>query len=238
MTPSTILKLIVLLGATLLGPARAQTIGQAPQGAPGVPVSHSIEQADATLAQVARDRAAVQQRYAQDEQVCYGKFFVNHCLDQAREKRRAALAELRAVEVEANHFKRKDAVERRDAELAERARKDEQEQAARAAQPPRPARAPADETPAPAPKGGPTLEQRQAAHDAQEQRREAEQAAGASRRAANVAAFERKQQESAARQAAIAKKRQEAGARRAAREEAERKKAAAAAAAAASALKQ
>jgi colicin import membrane protein len=238
MTPSTILKLVLLLGAALLGPARAQTIGQAPQGAPRVPATHSVEQADATLAQVARERAAVHQRYAQDEQVCYGKFFVNRCLDQAREKRRVALAELRAVEVEASHFKRQDAVSRRDADLAERARKDEQEQAARAAQPPRAAKAPVEEMPPPAPKGGPTLEQRQAEHDAREQRRQAEATAAAGKRAANVAAFERKQQESEARKVAIARKKQDAGARRAAREEAERKKAAAAAAAAASALKQ
>lgn len=242
MTPSTNLKLALLmpvLGLALLAPARAQTIGQAPQGAPRVPVTHSVEQADATLAQVARDRAAVHARYAQDEQVCYGKFFVNRCLDQAREKRRAALAELRAVEVEASHFKRQDSVDKRDAELAERARKDAEEQAARAAQP-RPAKTPAaaDDKPVAAPKAGPTLAERQAEHDAREQRRQAEEAAGAAKRAANVAAYQRKQQESAERKAAIAKKKQEAGAKRAAREEAERKKAEAAAAAAASALKQ
>lgn len=235
MTPTTSLKLallVPLLGMALLAPARAQPIGQAPQGAPRVPVTHSVEQADATLAQVARERVAVHARYAQDEQVCYGKFFVNRCLDQARERRRVALADLRAAEVEASHFKRQDSVNKRDAELAERARKDEEEQAARAAQP-RPAKTPvpADGVPQSAPKAGPSLAERQAGHDAREQRHAAEQAAGAAQRAANVAAYERKQRESAERKAVIARKKQEAGARRAAREEAERKKAEAAASA-------
>lgn len=240
MTPTTFLKLALLLpllGATLSAPALAQNIGQAPLGEPRVPASHSVEQADATLEQVARERAAVHARYAQEEQVCYDKFFVNRCLDQARERRRVALSDLRAVEVEASHFKRQDSVNKRDAELAERSRKDEEDQAARAAQP-RPAKTPAPADVAPsAPKAGPSLAERQAEHDAREQRHEAGEAAGAARRAANAAAYARKQQESVERKAAIARKKQEAGAKRAAREEAERKKAAAAAAAAASALK-
>eukprot|EP01034_Spumella_vulgaris_P003122 gene3122-4024_t len=92
-------------------PAQAQKIGQAPVGEPAVPQSHSVEQADARLAEVERSRAAVQAEYAAAEQVCNAKFFVNYCLDAVKEKRRVALAGLRAIEVEANQYKRKVAVD-------------------------------------------------------------------------------------------------------------------------------
>lgn len=229
--------LLLMLGVALLAPAQARQIGQDAQGAAGVPATHSVEQADATLARVAQDRAAVQQRYAASEQLCYAKFFVNNCLDKAREERRAALAELHAVEVEANHFKRLNAVERRDQELAERARKDAEEQALRAAQPPKPTKAAALDAPPRAAAGAPSLAERQAAHDARTRRQQAEQAAGAGQRAANVAAYEKKQRDAAQRQAAIARKKEQTASKRAAREEAERKKAEAVRAAA-SALKQ
>eukprot|EP01032_Pedospumella_encystans_P036959 gene36959-41839_t len=75
-------------------PAQAQKIGQAPVGEPAVPQSHSVEQADARLAEVERSRAAVQAEYAAAEQVCNAKFFVNYCLDAVKEKRRVALCKL------------------------------------------------------------------------------------------------------------------------------------------------
>jgi colicin import membrane protein len=224
----------LLAGALVLvaqhAPALAQNIGQDPVGAPRVPQSHSVEQADATLAQVARDRAKVNEEFAASERVCYTKFFVNSCLDDAKEKRRAALSQLRAVEVEASHYKRQDSVDRRDAELAERVRKDAQEQALRAQQEPKAAKV-ADDTPRAAP-GGPSVAERQAQYDAKVQRRQAEDAASAGKRAANVAAFEKKRADSLKRQAAIGKKKQEAEQKRAAKAEAEKKKAAAAAASA------
>jgi hypothetical protein len=211
--------------AALAAPAQAQTIGQDPVGAPRVPQSHSVEQANATLEQVARDRAAVNDEFAASERVCYSKFFVNRCLDAAKEKRRAALANLRAVEVEAQHFKRADSVAKRDADLAERARKDADEQAARAAEPPKPPKV-ADETPRPAPRGGKVVD-REAEHAARLKRMEAQDAADAGKRAANVAAFEKKKADSERRQAEVAKKKAESDAKRAAKEEAEKKKAAA-----------
>ncbi len=223
----------LLAAAFAAAPALAQNIGQDPVGAPRVPQSHSVEQANATLAQVARDRAKVNEEFAASERVCYTKFFVNSCLDEAKEKRRAALSQLRAVEVEASHYKRQDSVDRRDAELAERVRKDAEEQALRAQQEPKAAKV-VDDTPRAAP-GGPSLAERQAQYDAKVQRQQAEDAANAGKRAANVAAFEKKQADSLKRQAAIEKKKQEAEQKRAAKAEAEKKKAAAAAAASASA---
>lgn len=220
----------LLATALLAAPALAQNIGQDPLGAPRVPRSHSVEQADATLAQVEKDRARVNGEFAASEQVCYTKFFVNSCLDEAKEKRRAALSQLRAVEVEARHYKRQDSVDKRDAELAERVRKDAQEQAQRAQQEPKAAKV-VDDTPRAAP-GGPSVAERQAEHDAKVQRQQAAASAGAGQRAANVAAFEKKQADALKRQANVAKKKEEAERKRAAKAEAEQKKAAAAAASA------
>lgn len=195
----------LLAGLLLAGaPALAAELGQDPIGASPVPVSHSVEQADATLAEVERDRAAVHARFAAAEQVCYTRFFVNRCLDQAKEERRAALASLRTVEVEASHFKREHAVALRDAELAERLRKDQEEQARRA-ELPRKAPVALDDAVRPPP-AGPTPEQRQAEHDARVRRQQAEEAAGAGQRAANVAAFEQKRRDAAQRQADVAAK--------------------------------
>jgi colicin import membrane protein len=217
--------------AALAAPVQAQDIGQAPLGAPRVPQSHSVEQANATLEQVARDRAAVNDEFAASERVCNTKFFVNNCLDKAKEKRRAALASLRAIEVEAQHFKRADSVAKRDADLAERVRKDNEEQALRAAKPPK---APKEEHEAPHAPTGPTVAEREAEHDAKEKRQGAQEAAGAGKRAANVAAFEEKQAESLRRQAIVAKKKEENAAKQAAKQASDKKKADAAAAAAAS----
>lgn len=185
----------------------------------------SVEQADAALAKVARDRDAVQAEFAASERACYTKFFVNNCLDKAKEKRRVALAEIRAREVDAEHFKRVDSVARRDADLADRTRKDAEEAATRAAQPPKEVHA---EPKAPT---GPRVAEREAQHEAKLKRQAQQDAANAAKRADNVAAFERKQQEAQRRQEIVARKKaeNEEKARRAAeREAAAAKKAAAA----------
>ncbi|SFV06991.1 hypothetical protein [Pseudoduganella namucuonensis] len=209
--------------ATLAGMAQAQNMGQAPLLEPVVPRTHSVEQADAKLKEVEQARAAVGAEYAASEEVCNTRFFVNHCLDQAKEKRRAALSGLRAIEVEASRFKRQHAVEQRDRELADRLKKDEEELARRAAAP-QPARA--EREPAkPAAKPGPTLDQRQAAYEAKVKRQQEKDAAEAGLRAQNVAEFEKKKADSERRQAQVAEK-------KLAREEKARKRAAEAEAAA------
>ena len=218
--------------AALAAPAQAQTAEPAAVPQP----THSVEQANATLQQVAKDRAAVHEEFAASERVCYDKFFVNYCLDKAKEKRRAALAKLRATEVEAEHFKRADSVEKRDADLAVRARKDAEEEAQRAAMPPKEAKV-VDDTPRPAPNAGKPVVDREAEHAAKVQRQAAQDAADAGNRAANVAAFEKKQAESEKRKAQVAKKKADSDAKRAAHEASEKKKADAEAAAAAAAAK-
>lgn len=199
---------IALLGALTIS-AQAQNIT-------------SVEQANAALDKVAKDRAAVHEEFAASERECSTKFFVNNCLDKAKEKRRVALATVRAAEVEAQHFKRADSVARRDADLAERARKDAEEAALRAAQPPKP---PHEEKPEPPAPTGPRVADREAVHDAKVKRQEQKDAAEASKRAANVEAFEKKKAESERRQAEVARKVAENEAKAARRAEAEKKKA-------------
>ncbi|MRW89163.1 hypothetical protein GJ699_04125 [Duganella sp. FT80W] len=185
----------------------------------------SVDEANVALAKVAKDREATHAEFATSERECYTKFFVNNCLDKAKEKRRVALAEIRAREVDAEHFKRVDSVAKRDADLAERARKDAEEAALRAAQPPKP---PKEEHADPKPASGPRVAEREAQHEDKVKRQEREDAANATKRAANVEAFERKKVESERRQAEVKRKMAENAekAKQAAeRDEAERKKA-------------
>jgi colicin import membrane protein len=229
---------ILAAGAALAAPAVAQTTaqnaGQEAAAAPSVPPTQSVEQADAKLAQVAKDRAAVNDEYAESERVCYGKFFVNNCLDKAKEKRRVALASIRAVEVEAEHFKRAASVQKRDADLAERARKDAEDQAARSAQPPKEPKV-VDDKPHSTPASGPSVAEREAEHAAKEKRQQAQDAAEAGKRAANAAAFERKKEDSVRRQADVERKKQENANKQAAKAASDKKRAEADAAAAAAA---
>ncbi|MYM82368.1 hypothetical protein GTP44_10435 [Duganella sp. FT50W] len=166
----------------------------------------SVEQADAALVKVAQDREAVNAAFAESERVCNNKFFVNNCLDKAKEKRRVALAAIRAREVDAEHFKRVASVAKRDADLAERARKEQEDAATRAAQAPR---APKEEHAAPKPPTGPRVADREAEFAAKQSRQAQQDAAGAAQRAANVEAFARKQEESRRRQEIVARKKAE-----------------------------
>ncbi len=172
----------------------------------------TVEQADASLAQVKQERAATEAEFSASEAVCYTKFFVNNCLDKAKETRRVRLADVRAREIEANYFKRKNAVDIRDRELEDRAQRDAAEQADHA---PKPHANPADRA-APVPQKV-LPAQRQAEHDARVKQRDAAAAAKAGERAQNVKDFEAKQAESAERQQRVADKAAERAARQARR---------------------
>ncbi|MES2740541.1 MAG: hypothetical protein V4754_06265 [Pseudomonadota bacterium] len=189
------------------GVSAAVAPAPAPAGAEGgakpMPTT-SVAEADARLAEVARLRAVVEAEYADSERHCNSEFFVNHCLEQAKEKRRIALARLRLVEVEASHFKRAESVARRDQSLAEQQRQDAQVAAERQANPPKPKIAPSE--PAIRKPVGKSVAEREAEHAAKMQGEAAQEAAGAGKRAANVAAFERKQRETAKRQREVVAK--------------------------------
>lgn len=82
----------------------------------------SVEQANAVLQEVARQRDVVQAQFVEDELACQPKFFMASCLDDAKEKRRLALAQLRPQEIRAEHYKRVIKVQERDKALAEKQR--------------------------------------------------------------------------------------------------------------------
>ncbi|WP_317201523.1 hypothetical protein [Janthinobacterium sp.] len=207
------LALGLALGCAAL-PAGAQELGQAVIGAPIVPPTHSLEQADAKLADVAKRRAAAEARFAYREGICYTQFFVNRCLDKAKDERRAVLVELRGIEGEANHFKRATAVAQRDAALAETQQSAQALAATRAAAPPKHLPQPYA---AVAPAVGKSTAQRQADYEAKAKKQAERDSAEAGQRAANVAAFAARQRESAQRQQRVLDKQAEKDAKAAAK---------------------
>lgn len=178
------------------------------RGEHAVAPTTSVEQADARLADVKERRSVVEAQFAVSERVCYTRFFVNHCLDQAKEIRRGALVDLRAVEIEASHYKRAESVERRDKALAEDNRKAEEELAARMAKPEAEAK-PAPPAATPKKPAAQTLAQRQAQHDAKVRQQQAVEAAGASKRTAREAAYVKRQEDAAKRQQKVVEKQAE-----------------------------
>jgi hypothetical protein len=193
----------------------------APREVPPPPVA-SVAQADQQLAEVARERAAIEARYAERERVCYDKFFVNRCLDEAKERRRSSLAAQRAIEVQAERFKRQAVVDERDRKLAEADRRYREEEARLAAQPPQPTR---EVQEAPAPRA-PTVPGRVAARDARLKEAKAKEAAAAPQRARNVRDYERRKAESEERQREVARRKAERAAKAARKAEEEKAKAA------------
>ena len=174
-----------------------------PTVAPVVPASTSGAQAGARLESVAKVRAAIAAEYAASETVCYAKFFVNNCIDAAKEKRRVALAYQAAVEDEAEYYRRKAAVEERDREVAQAIKQFEMEEARAAAQP-APSARPEVQVPAIMPK--PSLAPRRATREEKEAQRAAKELAEAPQRAANAKAFEERRLEVEQRKREVAEK--------------------------------
>ncbi len=171
-----------------------------PAEAPRAPASTSVADADRKLALAAQQRAQAEAQYAASEQLCNSKFLVNRCMDGAREKRRMALAAVRAVEIEAGRYKRQAKVDERDRALAEGEEAYKANEAKLAAEPPAPPRQQA------APRPPRPAANTQAAHAARMKQLEAEDQAGAAKRAANVAAYEKRKRESAERQRKVEEK--------------------------------
>jgi hypothetical protein len=172
------------------------------------PVS-SVAQADAQLAAVARERTAIEVRFAERERVCYDKFFVTGCLDEAKERHRSALAAQRAIEVQAERFKRQAAVDERDRKLAEADKRYREEEARVSAEPAKPA--PVIE-PAPPPRAS-TVPARVAERDARLHAAQAKEAAEAPKRAQNVRDYERRKAESLERQRDVERRKAERAAK-------------------------
>lgn len=80
----------------------------------------SEEAADRALSDAKRARSQIEDRFVQEERCCQERFLANHCVDNAKERRRKSLAQVRPVETEANTFKRYARVTERDRALAEK----------------------------------------------------------------------------------------------------------------------
>jgi hypothetical protein len=175
----------------------------------------SVEIADRALAEVGRERNAVQARYAREEQNCNPKFFSSSCMEAADDSRRQALRQLRAVEVEANTVKRQAKATARDEELAVKREKEgasrEERDAARNV--PMPNSGAQDAAPQPTdkplPSGRPRSGDRVAEHEEKMRAIREKEASEADKRAKNVANYERKVKEAEARQQDVAKRKEE-----------------------------
>ncbi len=93
-----------------------------PKGAIG-----SDEVAEQAQVDVQSARTLLEAEFAAAEYACYDRFFTNSCIDKAREARRAGLAVLRPIELEANAFQRQARVDKREREMEERRVKAEAE---------------------------------------------------------------------------------------------------------------
>ena len=192
----------VALLLAMAGLGGCTTVLLPPNVQPIVAPSTSVAQATRRLAEVKTERAAAEAIYAASEQICYAKFFVNNCLDAAKEKRRSKLAVLRAVEVEAEYYKRKADVDQRDREVAQAIKDFESDEARRAAQP-APAPRVVPERVTPSPKAVIKERTSNAAEHAAQQRADAPQ------RAASAQAFADRKQKSEERQRDVAAKKAE-----------------------------
>lgn len=174
----------------------------------------SVEVSNKALNDVADAKAEVAARDLEQRRVCYTKFFVNHCLDAAKEQRRLALKAIRPVDITANAFLRKDRADERDKALAaneaqrpaEEAQKaqDQTEKALSNAQKVKQGAAKEKEVAANTRKHLGEADKRVADHNARELKAKQDDAVKESQKAANIAAFEKKAQDSAARQREVA----------------------------------
>jgi colicin import membrane protein len=170
----------------------------------------SVEIADRALTEAASENSAIEARFAADERGCYSLFFANACRENARERRRLALTQVRPVEVEANAFKRRTRVVERDKALAEKRVQDERDMPLRLQkQQKRDEANSQDAKPVNTDRNKADAGQRTAQHEARLKRLQAEDAANAQKRADNIAAYERKVKEAEARQREVEAKKVE-----------------------------
>lgn len=174
----------------------------------------TADMAELVLAQVSALRTQIESQFALEAQACYPTFFASSCLEDTQQRRRAALARIRPVEIEANTFNRRMRVLERDKALAEKRAvlaaeapqraKDQQlkeaEIARKVLDSAQKLKALQDASDVNAAYAGKRVDE----HAANLRRWQAEQLANAPGRAANVAAYVQKTEEAEARQREVA----------------------------------
>jgi hypothetical protein len=93
------LKAMAWQAAGLMAAALLAGCASEPEVSPGptLPPPTSVAQAGQRLQNVERERAAIEARFVERERQCYQKFFVTRCLDEAKDRRRSALAAQRQI---------------------------------------------------------------------------------------------------------------------------------------------
>lgn len=132
---------LLLLSAACGGPALAQAIDAADMPSPAMPQAiqdrypsgsiWSEIQAEQALRDARAERTQVDMLYERHARDCRDVFFMTACLNNAKEQRRTALDQIKAIEVEANTYKRQLRVQARDDGIEERKRMREAEAASR-----------------------------------------------------------------------------------------------------------
>lgn len=151
----------------------------APDMASGVPAANDFDARQKTLDSRTE---ANNYRYAVAQHNCYSKFFVNHCLNVAREDMRVVAADIRKEQLALDDEKRADHARQRDEQAAIKRAQNEADAPARAAQDERNAQA---------------FDDKQRQHQLNQAQRDAE----APQRTANEQAYQQKQQQHAIDQA-------------------------------------
>jgi colicin import membrane protein len=227
--PVPALVLMAALSLSALRPAAASPddlVRKYPQGS-----ISSVDQADAAVREVQREREEIETKHADAEYACYSKFFSSPCVDKAKEARRVALGKIGGIEVEAKAFRRRDTVVKRDQLLEEQRARDASEAPARAeqeklnlqkseqkaadvaARQAAPEKQPlARKAATPKADTTPRVDGRDriAEHEARMEKARTEEAADAGKRARNIADYQRKGLESQERQRKVAQKKAEA----------------------------
>jgi hypothetical protein len=80
----------------------------------------SVQKADEALAATSGAKERIDKAYKATAKACFGKVLVNNCLDAARDDRRHQVADIDAIELEANRFKRAEHQRQVDADRARR----------------------------------------------------------------------------------------------------------------------
>ncbi len=162
----------------------------------------AVEQADRAVAEVKKGREWIETRFKAEEKSCYDQFLANRCVTEAKDRRRISLAAIRPIEVEANRFKRHDAVLKRDKALEAKRLKEE-------------GRTRSD------------VDTHTQTFESKQQQRQQKEPTAAEKRAENEAAFQKKVQDREAAQRKVEEKRAKTALRRKKKADAAAKKKAA-----------
>lgn len=209
--------------------AQPSSVGAASQETPkGIAARYpagsitTVEAADAALAEMDRKRKEAEARYAAEESACHPKFFSTSCIEQAKERRREALSQIRKVELEANAVKRQERARERDEAVAEKQSKAEADRAERERlllEKPKKDSAPAETQDAERNARLPVHTDRAAQHEAKMKRLQEAEQAKEKRRAEKVAEYEKKVKASQERQKKIAERKAKKEAKQKAKQE-------------------